>query len=321
MLDDKNIRLHMIFTQCRLFRPSVSYRCFDLFLYRYSKGMVEILKNLERIEISDDEEEDPKTLRLKEEAVKFKKAISKKSFDKNKIANTVSNKSSSTDKNNGLEKTVKNDLTREKESQCSDTSGMVVQYEKDIAIKLCPTDDNIYMSTGSANIPVKKIITSAPKKATSSSKSSVEEIDDFDFLATLDDCYLLSLFNEKGEDKHYINIENCENDTVSEDNNIKTSQHKLDSIVGNSSNNNNKCDETTKNGPISGDVAHEDMNNDTSKVCANRVNPSRTAKIGVTYKEDNNEEEKHIDGYCKYVLTFLWYCLFIKLIDTLEIIS
>ena len=242
MFDDKNIRLHMIFTQCRLFRPSVSYRCFDLFLYRYSKEMVEILINLERIEISDDEEEDPKTLRLKEEAVKFKKAISKKSFDKNKIANTVSNKSSSTDKNNSLEKTIENDLTRERESQFSDTSGMVVQYEKDIARKLCPTDDIIYMSTGSANIPVKKIITSAPKKAT----SFVEEIDDFDFLATLDDCYLLSLFNERGEDKHHNNIENCENDTVSEDNNIKTSQHKLDSIVGNSSNSNNKSDETKK---------------------------------------------------------------------------
>ena len=163
------------------------------------------------------------------------------------------------------------------------------------------------------------------------------QIDDFDFLATLDDCYLLSLFNEEGEDKHHTNIENCDNDTVSEDNNIKTSQHKFDSIIGNSSNCNNKSDETTKfgpisnnksdkttkNGPISADVAYEDMNNHASKVCANRVNPPRTAKIGVTYTEDDNEEEKHVNGYCKYVSTFLWSCPFIELIDTFydEILS
>ena len=53
---------------------------------------------------------------------------------------------------------------------------MVKQYEKDIARKCYPTDDNIQMSRGSANKPVKKIIASSSKKATSSSKSSVEEI-------------------------------------------------------------------------------------------------------------------------------------------------
>ena len=284
--------------------------------------MVEILINLERIEISDDEEEDPKTLRLREEAVKFKKALSKNfTFDKNKIANAVGRKCSSTDKNNSLEKTVKNDLTKEKKSQFSDTSGMVIQNGKDIARKCYPTDDNIYWSKGSANNPVKKVITSAPKNATNSSKSTVEEIDDFDFLATLDDRYLLSLFNENGEHKEHINIDKCNNDTASEDKDTRTSKHKLDSTIENCSNSNNKTDETTKNGTISADVAYEDMNNYTSKVCSHRVNPPRTAKIGVTYTEDDNEEEMYIDGYCKYVLTFLWSRPFIDLIITLEILS
>ncbi len=101
---------------------------------------------------------------------------------------------------------------------------------------------------------------------------AIEEVDDFDYLGTLDDSYLLSLFDEDKDD-------NTTPDTTPD---IPT---QLPAVVPSHSSN-------TDSAVLECSVVR-------------RVKLPRSAKLGVTYTEDN-EEEDITDNYCKFI-----YSLFI----------
>ena len=153
---------------------------------------------------------------------------------------------------------------------------------------------------------------------------SPQEIDDFDFLGTLDDGYLLSLFTNK-VDNVSSNVSAPTKISLAEDSSVCDTLGTSDHAGTNSndtannrpatdvilSRNDSDSNTRTTVAPEIGNVPAESENTDSAGKKANttlhsnkatRSNPPRSAKIGVSYKEEDHDQEKY-EGYCMFNFT------------------
>ena len=132
-------------------------------------------------------------------------------------------------------------------------------------------------------------------------KDKEQEIDDFEYLGSLDDGYLLSLFEEEEEDK----IPSCTDvETISEVNNTVTVNQVVEQAgSSNTSTSGQKLNEFSTDELELTSLTLNDTTTSTSEVNnSRRYNPPRRAKDGVEYCENNDYLEEVLQSeYCMYM--------------------
>ena len=269
--------------------------------------MDNILINLKRIEISDDEDdvEELKTRRLKDQASKFQKAISRKQEVNNSFDSEGRN-------HNFFPKNTELKETDFNNSPVSDSEKKSLSNPEAVYDVVTDQRYNLCHSISSAENNGKTSTLNSPHGDTNSSKQGT---DDFDYLGILDDNYLLNLFKEEDEQskEHSTNVTS---NNFSD--NIANNYYPFDADVPEVKD--DSCNSGTEMAIRNSDINKTETNEFSGKLpgcheidCENniegtRLNPPRIAKIGISYNEADGEEED-IGAYCTYSFCFF---LFLK---------